>query len=52
MTRGRPLVGEPINVRLGDGLLGDVDRWAAARGFSRAEAIRRLLHDGLRSVDR
>ncbi|ATN87217.1 transcriptional repressor [Mycobacterium phage Arib1] len=45
---GRPEVGRPINVRLGDELLAEVDRWAAAEGIARAEAIRHLLRRGLK----
>lgn len=40
---GRPEVGKPINVRLGDDLLVEVDRFAADTGRSRAEAIRHLV---------
>lgn len=47
-----PEIGEPINVRLGDDLLGDVDRWARANEVSRAEAIRQLVYMGLRVTDR
>lgn len=49
---GRPEVGAPINVRLGDQLLTNVDAWAAIHSTSRSEAIRRLVFDGLRAVDR
>jgi metal-responsive CopG/Arc/MetJ family transcriptional regulator len=49
MTRaGRPEVGSPINVRLGDKLLRSVDYFAEAEGVSRAEAIRQLVQRGLR----
>lgn len=40
---GRPEIGQPINVRLGDGLLTRVDAYAATYEISRAEAIRRML---------
>lgn len=40
---GRPEIGKPINVRLGDDLLAEVDRFAADTGRNRAEAIRRLV---------
>ncbi|AEL98237.1 transcriptional repressor [Mycobacterium phage BigNuz] len=45
---GRPEVGRPVNVRLGDELLADVDEYAAAEGIARAEAIRHLLRAGLK----
>ena len=40
---GRPEIGQPINVRLGDDLLALVDDYAAHNGNTRAEAIRFLL---------
>lgn len=40
---GRPEIGTPINVRLGDDLLAEVDEYAAELGVSRAEAIRQLV---------
>jgi hypothetical protein len=43
---GRPAIGEPVNVRLGE-LLGRVDAYATATGASRAEAIRALVAVGL-----
>jgi hypothetical protein len=43
---GRPEIGEPVQVRLGD-LLGAVDAYAAAKGIKRAEAIRQLVTTGL-----
>jgi hypothetical protein len=43
---GRPAIGEPINVRLGN-LLGRVDAFAADSGVSRADAIRELVMNGL-----
>ncbi|MCV7285989.1 ribbon-helix-helix protein, CopG family [Mycolicibacterium wolinskyi] len=45
---GRPEVGKPINIRLGDELLAEVDAWAEGQGIKRAEAIRRLVERGLR----
>lgn len=44
---GRPEVGQPINIRLGDELLAAVDAKAARMGYSRAEVIRMLLADRL-----
>jgi hypothetical protein len=44
---GRPEIGGRVNLRLGDGLLTAVDRFASDRGFSRADAIRRLVLTGL-----
>jgi hypothetical protein len=43
---GRPEIGEPVNVRLGD-LLPRVDEFAASRDLSRAAAIRELVSRGL-----
>lgn len=40
---GRPEIGQPINIRLGDDLLALVDDYAAHNGYSRAQAIRFLL---------
>lgn len=40
---GRPEVGKPINVRLPDDLLADLDSYAARRDESRAEVIRRAV---------
>jgi predicted DNA binding CopG/RHH family protein len=42
---GRPEIGQPINIRLGDALLAAVDAKAARQGFSRAETIRLILDD-------
>lgn len=47
MTPGRPKVGTPINVRLGDELLAAVDAKADRVGMSRAELIRTILTDAL-----
>jgi hypothetical protein len=44
---GRPEIGQPINIRLGDELLDAVDNYAADHEVSRAEAIRILLADAL-----
>lgn len=44
---GRPEIGQPINVRLGDELLAAVDAKATRQGISRAECIRMLLEDRL-----
>jgi len=40
---GRPEIGQPINIRLGDERLALVDDYAAYNGWSRAEAIRFLI---------
>lgn len=44
---GRPEIGQPINVRLGDKLLALVDDYAASNGRTRADAIRFLLTTAL-----
>lgn len=44
---GRPEIGTPINIRLGDDLLAAVDARAAAEGVSRAAMIRQLLTSAL-----
>jgi metal-responsive CopG/Arc/MetJ family transcriptional regulator len=44
---GRPEIGQPINIRLGEALLARVDRYAQAETVSRAEAIRQLIKRGL-----
>lgn len=44
---GRPEVGAPINVRLGDELLASVDAYAAEESLSRAEAVRNLIKQAL-----
>jgi hypothetical protein len=44
---GRPEIGPAINVRLPKDLLARVDRSAADRGLSRAEAIRQMLAEKL-----
>lgn len=40
---GRPEIGQPVNLRLGDELLARVDDYAAHTNRSRAEAVRFLL---------
>lgn len=45
---GRPTVGTPINIRLGDELLERVDDYAIRENISRAEAVRQLVQRGLR----
>lgn len=47
---GRPEVGTPINIRLGDDLLARVDALAAYAKLSRAEVIRRLVTVGLHTA--
>lgn len=44
---GRPEIGQPINIRLGDDLLAAVDAKARSIGISRAEVIRTILADNL-----
>lgn len=46
-SAGRPEIGRPINIRLGDDLLAEVDAYAEAEGIKRAEAIRQLVQRGL-----
>lgn len=48
---GRPEIGTPVQVRLGD-LLGAVDAYAAECGIKRAEAVRRLVAARLATLDR
>jgi hypothetical protein len=45
----RPEIGQPINVRLGDGLLTAIDARADRMGYSRAEVIRMLLADAMQA---
>lgn len=40
---GRPEIGKPINIRLGDQLLTDIDARAASLEVSRASMIRMML---------
>jgi hypothetical protein len=47
--RGRAYGGDTIPVRLPPQMVGRIDRWAAARGVSRSEAIRVLLEQALTS---
>lgn len=42
---GRPEIGQPVNIRLGDELLAKVDAYAAKKGTSRAEAIRQMVRE-------
>jgi metal-responsive CopG/Arc/MetJ family transcriptional regulator len=49
---GRPEVGKPVNVRLGDELLAQVDAYAEIESIKRAEAIRQLVQRGLRRAKR
>lgn len=48
---GRPEVGTPINIRLGDTLLATVDAWAKRNGVSRASAIRSMVEAALAELD-
>lgn len=48
---GRPEIGQPINVRLGDKLLARADDYAAREKISRAEAIRALVRAALTELD-
>ena len=47
---GRPEVGGPVTVRLGDELLTQVDNYAGERNVSRADAIRDLIKNALSEV--
>jgi Arc/MetJ-type ribon-helix-helix transcriptional regulator len=55
---GRPEIGTPVNIRLGNDLLAQVDAYAEAesvkqgRRVNRAEAIRQLVQQGLRRTKR
>lgn len=40
---GRPQIGKPVNLRLGDDLLAHLDDYAALHNWSRAEAARFLI---------
>lgn len=44
---GRPEIGAPINIRLGDELLAAVDEYADESAIARAEAVRLLVQSGL-----
>lgn len=48
---GRPEVGSPINVRIGDGLLADIDARAYSLGVSRASLIRSMLKAAQAELD-
>jgi hypothetical protein len=48
---GRPEIGTPINLRLGDELLAAIDAKAKRQGMSRAALIRLLLEDHLADED-
>ena len=47
---GRPEIGQPINIRLGNDLLSRVDAFAEHEHINRAEAIRRLVARGLKRL--
>lgn len=49
---GRPEVGKPINIRLGDGLLARVDEYAKKADLPRAVVIRALVDNGLKKLER
>lgn len=46
--RGRPAIGEPVQVRLPETLLDSLDEYAARNNWTRAEAVRNLVRVGLR----
>lgn len=46
---GRPEIGTPVNIRLGNDLLAQVDSCAKSEGISRAGVIRQLVQRGLPS---
>jgi len=46
-TLGRPKIGPPINIRLGDELLTKVDKMASIYGWGRAKMIRHLITRGI-----
>ena len=48
--RGRPATGKDplVAFRLPKGGIADLDRWAAANGYSRSEAIRVLIERGIK----
>lgn len=48
--RGRPPIGERVDVRLPADLLGYVDAWRADLGISRAAMLRHLLEHGMDTV--
>ena len=50
---GRPAIGRPLLIRLGQDVEAAVDAWGQANGITyRAEAIRRLLSIALRAERR
>ena len=51
-SAGRPAVGRPVNIRLGDALLAEVDAYAEHEGIQRPEAIRQLVRRGLHRAKR
>lgn len=48
---GRPEVGKPINIRLGDDLLARVDAYATREGIKRADALRSIVDAALSELD-
>lgn len=48
---GRPEIGTPINVRVGDDLLADIDARAYSLGVSRASLIRSMLKAAQAELD-
>lgn len=44
---GRPEIGQPVNIRFGNDLLAQVDRYAEKESISRAEAVRELVKQAL-----
>jgi hypothetical protein len=49
---GRPEIGQPINIRLGNDILAAVDAEADRLGISRAGTIRRIVNDYFHSEAR
>lgn len=47
MMVGRPEIGRPVNLRLGEDLLAEVDAYATDHDVKRPEAVRRLIRLGL-----
>ena len=50
-TRGRPATGKDplVSARLPQGLIDQVEHWAASNETSRSEAVRRLVELGLKA---
>jgi len=48
---GRPEIGPPINIRLGNELLTRIDNYAARQAISRAQAIRQIVKAALAELD-